>query len=150
MQQTNTRRSCLLRGLSLLAVAAITFAIVLNEDRMEDIAALGYVGAFLAMLLSNATLILPAPGLVFVFALGGTLNPFGVGLFAAVGATLGEVTGYLTGYSGVAVIDGNLLAERVRLWVLVADGEDAVCAAEPGNDGIRHRREVVSRERGWR
>jgi uncharacterized membrane protein YdjX (TVP38/TMEM64 family) len=117
MEPPKTRRSCLLRGLSLLLVAAITIAIVINEDRMDDIAALGYIGAFLAMLLSNATLILPAPGLVFVFALGGTLNPLGVGLFAAAGATLGEITGYMTGYSGLAVIDGNRLAERVRRWM---------------------------------
>jgi hypothetical protein len=77
-----SRISCLLRAALLSLVIAITIAITVNRERMESVSTLGYLGAFLAMLLSNATLILPAPGLIFVFALGGSLNPILVGLFA--------------------------------------------------------------------
>ncbi len=109
-----SRISCLLRAALLSLVVAITIAITLNRERMESVSTVGYLGAFLAMLLSNATLILPAPGLIFVFALGGSLNPILVGLFAATGATLGELTGYLAGVSGLAVLENTGVAHRVE------------------------------------
>jgi len=112
-----SRRSCLLRVVAILLVITVTALVGLNEKRMESIAALGYVGALLVMLLSNATLVLPAPGLVFIFALGSTLNPLEVGLFAAIGATLGEITGYAAGYSGLGVLEDTALANRVKLWM---------------------------------
>ena len=108
---------CLLRGLGLVAVLGITISISVNSDRMEDFSGLGYAGAFFAMLLSNATLILPAPGLIIVFALGGSLNPILVGLFGGLGATLGELTGYLTGFSGAAVMQDSPVTYRVRTWM---------------------------------
>ncbi len=112
-----SRSSCVMRGLSMVLVIAVTLLIVANEKRMEDLQTLGYLGAFLAMLLSNATLVLPAPGLIFVFALGSSLNPLLVGLAAAVGATMGEITGYMTGYSGLAILDQNQIAQRINGWM---------------------------------
>jgi len=115
--QAKSKLSCLWRGAGLAAVLGITVAIALNRDKMKDFEAMGYAGAFLAMLGSNATLVLPAPGLVIVFALGSSLNPLGVGLFGAVGATLGELTGYMTGYSGLAAIDQTRAARRIQSWM---------------------------------
>jgi membrane protein DedA with SNARE-associated domain len=112
-----TRLSCLLRGLGLGFVIGITLLITLYRDRLQDFAALGYGGAFLAMLASNATLILPAPGLIIVFALGSSLNPVLVGLAGAAGATLGELTGYITGFSGLVVLENTSVAYRVRYWM---------------------------------
>ncbi len=112
-----SRGSCLLRVAAMLMVICVTVLVGINEQRMETIAAFGYGGALLVMLLSNATLVLPAPGLVFIFALGSTLNPFGVGLFAAIGATLGEITGYAAGYSGLGVLEDTPLANRVKQWM---------------------------------
>lgn len=109
--------TCVLRAVALLLVAAITLLITFNRSRLEDVAALGYSGAFLVMLLSNATLILPAPGLVFVFALGSSLNPIAVGFFAALGAALGEMTGYATGYSGMAVLENTAAQRRISRWM---------------------------------
>ena len=85
--------------------------------RLSSLAAFGYVGAFLVMALSNATLILPAPGLIFVFALGSSLHPLLVGLFAGVGATLGELTGYIAGYSGVSIAEDTAIVARVQMWM---------------------------------
>ena len=82
----------------LALVVLVTVTISLNQERLSSLAAFGYLGAFFVMALSNATVILPAPGLIFVFALGSSLHPLQVGLFAGVGATLGELTGYIAGY----------------------------------------------------
>jgi len=74
--------------------------------RGYNFAGLGYAGGFLAMLLSGATLILPAPGLAVVAALGATVqSPLLLGVVAGVGAALGEVTGYLAGYGGHKIIE---------------------------------------------
>jgi membrane protein DedA with SNARE-associated domain len=109
--------SYILRIVGLVLVLGITLAIAANRNRIQDFATLGYIGAFLAMLLSNATLILPAPGLIIVFALGSSLNPVVVGLSGALGASLGELTGYLTGVSGVAIMENTPIAHRIKRWM---------------------------------
>lgn len=119
---TLTLKSLFLRALGLLIVLSITALIALNKDHMKDFEALGYAGAFLAMLGSNATLILPAPGLIIVFALGSSLNPVGVGICGAAGATLGELTGYITGYSGLAMMEESLIGQRVQRWMAHSGG----------------------------
>ncbi len=102
---------------ALLVVVAITIGIMVYRDRLGRFDAFGYIGAFLAMLLSNATLILPAPGLIVVFALGHSLNPLLVGVAGAAGATLGEITGYLTGYSGIGASEDSRIAARINRWM---------------------------------
>jgi membrane protein YqaA with SNARE-associated domain len=57
---------------------------------------------------------LPAPVFALVAVEGSILNPTLVAFFAALGATLGEVTGYLLGYSGQVLVDPNT---RVESWV---------------------------------
>ena len=99
------------------AVVLVSVAISLNQERLSNLAALGYVGAFLVMALSNATVILPAPGLIFIFALGSSLHPLLVGLAAGVGATLGELTGYAAGYGGVSIAENSAIVARVLMWM---------------------------------
>lgn len=60
----------------------------------------GYAGAFVVTLIGNASIIFPVPSYLAVFALGPALNPWLLGLVAAAGATLGELTGYLLGLGG--------------------------------------------------
>ncbi|NDJ54323.1 MAG: VTT domain-containing protein [Chloroflexi bacterium] len=103
--------------LSIAAALAITLMIVALRDDLRDLNALGYAGAFLAMLIGNATVILPVPGLIFVFLLGGTLNPLLVGLAAGPGAALGELTGYAAGFGGSAVIDDWPAYHAVEGWM---------------------------------
>ena len=74
----------------------------------------GYLGAFLISLISSATIILPVPGIVVLFALGTTLNPVLVGLAGGTGATIGEITGFLAGYGGRGMIQG-----RGRMYTMV-------------------------------
>ena len=91
--------------ISLLLACGTSVAIVSFTGEIRKFQELGYIGVFLISLLGNATLILPAPGLAFVFLLGGSLpNPLLVGLFAGIGGTLGELTGYLAGYGGSGII----------------------------------------------
>ena len=95
----------------------VTLGIFIFREHLRNLDQLAYLGAFLAMLVGNATLILPVPGLIFVFALGHTLNPLLVGLVAGPGAALGEMTGYIAGYGGSAAVDDFKVYARIKGWM---------------------------------
>jgi uncharacterized membrane protein YdjX (TVP38/TMEM64 family) len=97
--------------------AAITVSIVVWRDRVNALRQYGYLGVFLISLVGNATVILPAPSLAAVFAVGAVLNPVLVGLAAGVGEALGELTGFLAGYGGRAVVENRLVFRRIEHWV---------------------------------
>jgi len=108
----------LVRVLVLIAVAAITVLLYLNRSQVSKLQALGYPGIFLVSLLSNATLILPVPGVLFTSAMGAIFNPFWVAVAAGSGATVGEISGYLVGFSGQGVIENKTWYDRISGWML--------------------------------
>ncbi len=101
-----------------LAIAlAITVGVYLLRDRLEDVAQYGYLGIFLISILGNATIILPVPTFLTAFLGGGVFNPILVGVISAAGATIGELTGYLAGVGGKAIVEDRALYERFRGWM---------------------------------
>lgn len=106
-----------LRALAMMAVIGITLAIYGIRERVEEFASYGYLGIFLVALLANATVILPAPGVAVVFAMGSVFNPLAVALAAGSGGALGELTGYLAGFSGQAVVERTRAYNRILPWV---------------------------------
>jgi uncharacterized membrane protein YdjX (TVP38/TMEM64 family) len=107
----------LLRVLALFAVVGITIYIFSIRDHVKEFAALGYPGIFLIALLANATVLLPAPGVALIYAMGAIFNPFGVGLAAGTGGAIGELSGYLAGFSGQAVVERMDVYDRIKPWV---------------------------------
>lgn len=101
----------------LAAVVALSVAIFAFRDRFAELAAVGYGGIFAVSLLSNATIILPAPSLALVFAMGSALPPLLVGLAAGIGEALGELTGYAAGFGGRAVVEEQEIYRRLRGWM---------------------------------
>lgn len=116
-----TKRSNLqaniLRILALLVAIGITAFVFSIRDRVEDFAAFGYPGVFLIALLANATIFIPAPGVAIIYAMGAVFNPLLVGLSAGTGGALGELSGYLAGFSGQAVIENTKVYDRIKPWV---------------------------------
>lgn len=107
----------ILRVVALLAVIGITVFIYSIRDRVEQFSAFGYPGIFLVALLANATILLPAPGAAIVYAMGAIFNPIGVGFAAGTGGAIGELSGYLAGFSGQAVIEQTDIYERTKPWI---------------------------------
>jgi membrane protein DedA with SNARE-associated domain len=107
----------LLRLLALFAVVGITLFIYSIRDRVEEFAAFGYPGIFLIAMFANATVLLPAPGVALIYAMGAIFNPLGVGLAAGLGGTVGELSGYLAGFSGQAVVERTEVYNRIKPWV---------------------------------
>jgi len=105
------------RWLSLLGVIAISILIFSLRDRAEQLAIYGYPGIFLLSFLAYATIILPAPGIWVVFAMGAVFHPLGVALAAGSGAALGELSGYLAGFSGQVVVERAELYNRLSFWM---------------------------------
>jgi uncharacterized membrane protein YdjX (TVP38/TMEM64 family) len=101
-----------LRLLALIIVVGITVFIYSIRDRVSEFAAYGYPGIFMIALLANATVFLPAPGVAVVFAMGSIFHPIGVAIAAGTGGALGELSGYLAGFSGQAVVERNDLYNR--------------------------------------
>jgi uncharacterized membrane protein YdjX (TVP38/TMEM64 family) len=108
----------ILRILALLAVIAITYFVYSIRDRVDEFAAYGYPGIFLVALMANATVFLPAPGVAVVFAMGNIFHPLGVALAAGTGGALGELSGYLAGFSGQAVVEKTQIYDRIQPWVV--------------------------------
>jgi membrane protein YqaA with SNARE-associated domain len=117
VKQPILSRKLFLRVLILITVLGITASIFVFRDRVANLAAYGYLGAFLISLLSSATIILPVPGIAVIFALGATYNPYLIGLAAGAGSALGELSGYMAGYSGQVVFRKSKTYLRMEHWM---------------------------------
>ena len=106
-----------MRILALVVVLGITVGVYLIKDQIQGFAAYGYPGIFLIVLLAYATILVPVPGLAIVFAMSGIFNPLGVALAAGTGGALGELSGYLAGFSGRAIIENWKRYEKITVWV---------------------------------
>lgn len=88
---------------------------------MELIGVWGYLGLFLVEIISNASIIFPAPAFAINFVLGGTpgFDPWLVGLVAGVGAAIGETTGYFVGRGGRRILEKKYekLLKQTREWM---------------------------------
>ncbi|MBN2085595.1 MAG: VTT domain-containing protein [Anaerolineales bacterium] len=107
----------LARAGTLLLVVALSVGIYLLRDQAKWLASLGYVGIFVLSILANATIILPAPGVAFVFGMGAVYNPLLVALAAGAGAAIGELSGYLAGYSGNIVVKNRARYQKIIPWM---------------------------------
>ncbi|MBI5652818.1 MAG: VTT domain-containing protein [Chloroflexi bacterium] len=83
----------------------------------EMIKPYGYLGLFAITLVSDATVLVPFPGLIVVFLAGGFLNPLFIGLASGLGSAVGELTGYLAGYGGRAVFENRQTYEKLAGWM---------------------------------
>jgi membrane protein YqaA with SNARE-associated domain len=103
--------------LSILFLDLASPSIVVYHWMLDLSLVLGYGGAFFVSLVGNATVLFPIPYMIITYILGGVTNtsghfifdPWIVGIMAGLGATLGEMTGYILGYGG-----GRLIEESQR------------------------------------
>ena len=113
----SSSRANLLRVLALVFVIGISIFIFLIKDQVEALAEYGYIGIFFLSILANGTIILPAPGIAIVFTMAAVFNPFWVAVSSAAGAAIGEMSGYMAGFSGQAVVEQADLYEKITNWM---------------------------------
>jgi len=109
-------------GLILLFVIMVSVCVFYlyrqAPGRFEELIAYGYLGAFLISLIFNATVILPVGNVLVISALGAILpSATLVGLAGGAGAAIGEIMGYMAGYSGRGIAEKSKMYNRVEDWV---------------------------------
>ncbi len=114
--------------LTIILVIAITVGIYLvygrHPERLIELKNYVYWGAFLISLIGNATIILPGAVLlilseisIVLYPVTGPVGPIFVGLVGGAGAGIGEITGYLVGYSGRGIVKKVKIYDRMVGWV---------------------------------
>jgi uncharacterized membrane protein YdjX (TVP38/TMEM64 family) len=112
-------RVTILRVLVIVGVIAIITGLFIFRDQVKKLQNYGYGGIFLLSIAANATIIIPIPGVAFTTAMGAIFNPLGVAIAAGLGAALGELTGYLAGFSGQGVAERTSLYSRLTSWMKI-------------------------------
>ncbi|MFC1918018.1 YqaA family protein [Chloroflexota bacterium] len=113
--------------LGLLLVIVITVVLFLYGRDASRITAFGnyqYFGAFLISLIGNATILLPGIVLPILSSLGvlfykthGISGPILIGLAGSTGAAIGEMVGYLAGYSGRSILISSKRSQQTLDWL---------------------------------
>ncbi len=120
-EKSERPRKIVIPLLVLLPIIAITAGLFIFSQRypekVKEFENYGYLGAFLICLVSNTSVILPVPGILIFIPLMATFNPILLGLAGAAGGTIGEITGYMAGYSGRGMIQDNRMYQRVEGWM---------------------------------
>lgn len=99
--------------ISILIIVGFSLLAFLMRDAVQKYAPVSYLGVLLVCFIANASVLLSAPSILVVVQYSMVLNPMLTALCGAIGATLGEMTGYLAGAHG-----GNLLASKIRKKVI--------------------------------
>ncbi len=110
-------RLLLLRIAALVFVIGLSISMYLFRDQVRELEAWGYPGIFLISVAANATLILPVPGVLITSMMGAVFNPFWVAIAAGSGSAVGELSGYLAGFSGQGVVENTKVYHRVSGWI---------------------------------
>lgn len=100
-----------------LLVVLVTIGVFFLRGMIKNPRSYGYLGIFILSFMGSATILLPVPGVAAVLAGGWLLNPLFVALLAGIGEALGEVTGYMLGYSGREVLEGRALYRPLKEWM---------------------------------
>ena len=98
------KKAYILAIVGVVVTLVMAVIVVLFWADVQKLEGYGYLGAFLISIFGGATIIVPVPMLAMVFALGGVLTPYWVGIAAGLGETLGALTIYMTGYGGGAAL----------------------------------------------
>jgi len=99
--EASKKRAYILGLIGIIATLLMAVGVIWFWEFIRAFEGYGYAGAFLISILGGATIIVPVPMLVVIFALGGVMKfPVFVGIAAGLGETLGALTIYMTGYGG--------------------------------------------------
>ncbi len=105
-----------LRLAALVVVVGIVVAVFLLRDFL-DMDRVGYPAIAALSFFASAGLVIPVPGMASVCAGGWQLNPLTVALVASAAGTVGELTGYMLGYSGSGIAGKGRIYQRIEGWM---------------------------------
>ena len=80
----------------------------------------GYLGVFLISLIGSLSVVFPIPYTIVIYALGSSLDPLFVAVVSGFGSAIGELSGYVLGYYGRAVV-GKEMRRKMDFMVKLFD-----------------------------
>ena len=101
---------------ALVVVVGIVAGVFLLRDMLE-MDQVGYPAVAALSFFASAGLVIPVPGMAAVCAGGWQLSPVTVALVAGTTGTLGELTGYMLGYSGSGIAGNRRIYRRIEGWM---------------------------------
>lgn len=101
-------------ALALLVAVIGALPYLLFKNQIQQMAGLGYAGLFVACLLTNASICLPASGIAFTLAASTALNPLLCALVGGLGTAVGELVGYILGRLGRSSVSNTELFAKVE------------------------------------
>lgn len=107
----------IIRYLLILASVVISGVIIYFRNDLAKLQGYGIFGIFLISILGNATVVIPAPVILSAFIGGSIYNPILVGLVVALGATIGELTGFMAGVGGQVAITNHKHFKKIEKWM---------------------------------
>lgn len=100
MKKVFGKKEFYISSLALVITLLLCVIVVYYWDYINQLQGYGYLSVFIISLLAGSIMVLPIPYVAVVFTLGGVFNPALVGAASGLGASIGAVTIYLTGYGG--------------------------------------------------
>lgn len=105
-------------GLLLIVGIIVVFVVVYFLSKaLGDAWLYGYFGIFIISLMASATIIIYIPAFPVVFVMGAILNPWLVGLMVGLAEPIGELTGYMAGYSGKVTLQNRKFYPKLERWM---------------------------------
>ena len=95
--------------LSVLILVVFSITAFAMNGFVKEHAPETYLGVFLVCFIANSTVLLPAPSILVVLQYSMILNPVVVAICGALGASLGEMVGFMTGAHGRHFVSGKLI-----------------------------------------
>ncbi|MFC2067274.1 VTT domain-containing protein [Chloroflexota bacterium] len=128
VEKEQRKREKLVPLLTLLLIIVISVALFFYGRNPQVVAELGeyrYLGAFLISLIGNASVLLPGIVLPILTALsvdfyqasGWLPGPILIGFAGGAGAAIGEIVGYMAGYSGHGIVKNRERYQKFEKWV---------------------------------
>ena len=122
VKRVSKKQAYIVGTIGAIATVFMAVAVVYFWEFVRALEGYGYLGVFLISILGGATIIVPVPMLAVVFALGGVLTPYWVGVAAGLGETAGALIIYMTGHgAGTALFssNGKLQSAYLRMMKLM-------------------------------
>ncbi len=101
----------------IVIIIGLSIGLYIFRDQVRLLGDLGYLGLFLIGLASNASIIFPVPGLIVLFTFSVILNPFWSAVIFGIGSGLGELSGYLVGFTGKGIVEHQKYYPRLENWM---------------------------------
>lgn len=103
--------------LLIVLTLSITLILFIFRAYVARYQSYGYSGAFIVMLVSNSTVLLPVPGLFVIYGLGASLNIPLLAVCGGTGAALGELTGYVFGMGLKPITENSRFYKIINMLV---------------------------------